>query len=69
MTAQHPLPAATPHNRLQLLKDIRSRWMKFTEAELMLLTNKEALVALVEAKYGHEIALREVENVLKGRSL
>lgn len=43
--------------------------MKFTEAELMLLTNKEALVTLVEAKYGREIALREVESVLKGRSL
>jgi hypothetical protein len=52
-----------------LLKDIRSKWMKFTESELMLLTSKDALVALVHERYGREMVLREVDAVMKGRSL
>jgi hypothetical protein len=69
MTTPHPLPAASPQNRVQLIKDIRSKWMKFTEAELMLVTNKDTLVALVEERYGREMAQREVDAVLKGRTL
>jgi hypothetical protein len=62
-------PTAAPQNRLALLKDIRTKWMKFTESELMLLTNTDALVTLVEEKYGREIVQREVNAVLRGRSL
>jgi hypothetical protein len=64
-----PYPAPGPENRVQLIKDIRSKWTKFTETELMLVTSKDALVALVAERYGREMALREVEGVLKGRSL
>ena len=69
MTKPYPSPAPGPENRVQLIKDIRSRWMKFTEAELMLVTSREALATLVEERYGRELALREVDAVLKGRSL
>jgi hypothetical protein len=66
-----PLPSATAGapNRLQLIKDLRARWTKFSESDLMLMTNKDALVDKVAEKYGRELALREVEAVLKGRSL
>ena len=73
MTNPHPAPAPTPapaaQNRPQLIKDIRSKWMKFSEAQLMTLTSKDALVALVAEKYGLELAQREVDSVLRGRSL
>jgi hypothetical protein len=69
MTIPVQFPAGAPQTRLALLKDIRAKWMKFTEAELMLLTNKDALVALVEQRYGRELAQREVDAVLRGRAL
>jgi len=71
MTNPQPVSTQAPaaQNRPQLIKDIRSKWMKFSEAQLMTMTSKDALVALVAEKYGHELALREVESVLKGRTL
>ena len=68
-TQQAGAPAAAPQNRPQLIKDIRSKWMKFTEAQLLTLTSKDALVALVAEKYGLALAEREVDAVLRGRSL
>jgi hypothetical protein len=35
----------------------------------MLVTSKDTLVALVEERYGREMAQREVDAVLKGRTL
>jgi len=73
MTNPNARPAETmapaSQNRPQLIKDIRSKWMKFSEAQLMTLTSKDALVALVAEKYGLELAQREVDSVLRGRSL
>lgn len=63
-----PQPSAAPPNRLALLKDIRTKWMKLTEAEVLLLTSRDALVALVEERYGRTLLLSDVDSVLKGRS-
>ena len=71
MTTPEPAHAPPPQNRVQLIKDIRSKWMKFKESELMLVTNNAALVTLVAERYGLELAAAEAQvgSVLKGRSL
>lgn len=52
-----------------LLKDISSKWGKFSEQELGALTNKDELVNHVVAKYSIDKsqATRDVDAVMKGR--
>ncbi len=61
--------ANTPENKQILLKDIGSKWSKFSEQELGALTNKDELVNHVVAKYSIDKsqATRDVEAVMKGR--
>jgi hypothetical protein len=54
-----------------LLKDISSKWDKFSEQELGALKNKDDLVTQVITKYSidKEQAQREVDAVMKGRQI
>ncbi len=54
-----------------LLKDIGSKWGKFSEQELSSLKNKDDLVTQVVAKYGLEKAQaqRDVDALMKGRQI
>ena len=54
-----------------VLKDIGTKWDKFSEQDLSALKGKDDLVTQVVAKYGIEKAQaqREVDTVLKGRQL
>ena len=54
-----------------LLKDISSKWGKFSEQELGALKNKDDLVTQVVAKYSIDKAQaqRDVDAVMKGRQI
>ena len=54
-----------------LLKDISSKWGKFSEQELGALKNKDDLVTQVVAKYSIDKAQaqRDVDLVIKGRQI
>jgi len=54
-----------------LLKDISSKWGKFSEQELGALKNKDDLITQVVAKYSIDKAQaqREVDAVMKGRQV
>lgn len=54
-----------------LLKDISSKWGKFSEQELGALKNKDDLITQVVAKYSIEKAQaqRDVDAVMKGRQI
>lgn len=54
-----------------VLKEIGSKWGKFSEQELSALKNKDDLVAQVAAKYSLEKAQaqRDVDAVMKGRQI
>ena len=54
-----------------LLKDISSKWGKFSEQELGALKNKDDLITQVVAKYSIDKAQaqREVDVVMKGRQI
>ncbi len=53
-----------------MLKEIGSKWDKFSERELSALKNKDDLVTQVVAKYSLEKAhvQRDVDTLLKGRA-
>ena len=54
-----------------LLKDISSKWGKFSEQELGALKNKDDLITQVVAKYSIDKAQaqRDVDAVMKGRQI
>ena len=54
-----------------LLKDIGSKWGKFSEQELGALKNKDDLITQVVAKYSIDKAQaqRDVDAVMKGRQI
>ena len=54
-----------------LLKDISSKWGKFSEQELGALKNKDDLVTQVVAKYSIDKAQaqRDVDALMKGRQI
>ena len=58
-------------NKQILLKDIHSKWSKFSEQELGALKNRDDLVTQVVAKYSLEKAQaqRDVDAVMKGRQI
>jgi hypothetical protein len=57
--------------RQGLMTDITQKWSRFSKEELGGFKTKDALVAQVATKYGIDktLALREVDNVFKGRNL
>ena len=62
----------TPADAKQiLLKDIGSKWGKFSEQELGALKNKDDLIAKIVAKYTIDKAQaqRDVDAVMKGRQI
>lgn len=62
----------TPADTKQiLLKDIGSKWGKFSEQELGALKNKDDLIAKIVAKYSIDKAQaqRDVDAVMKGRQI
>jgi len=63
--------ANTPENKKILLKDIGTKWSKFSEQELGALANKDELVTQVVAKYSIDKAQaqRDVDAVMKGRQI
>ncbi|HEY7674879.1 MAG TPA: hypothetical protein VH867_06605 [Burkholderiales bacterium] len=60
---------ALPEAKQLLLKDIASKWPKFSETEIAALKNRDELVTGVQSKYSLDTsqAGREVDSVLKGR--
>ena len=67
-----PASTGTPAEAKQvLLKDISSKWGKFSEQELGALKNKDDLITQVVAKYSIDKtqAQREVDAVMKGRQI
>jgi hypothetical protein len=68
MNSTSPINAA-PEGKQLLMKDIASKWSKFSEAEIAALKNRDELVSGVQSKYSLDAgqAGREVDSVLKGR--
>jgi hypothetical protein len=65
-------PTPTPVESKQIvLKEIGTKWNKFSEQDLSALKGKDDLVTQVVAKYGIEKAQaqRDVDALLKGRQL
>lgn len=62
--------SAAPEGKQLLMKDIASKWSKFSEAEIAALKNRDELVTGVQAKYSIDAgqAGREVDGLLKGRT-
>lgn len=63
--------APTAEAKQIVLKEIGSKWSKFSEQELSALKNKDDLVSQVVAKYGLEKsqAQRDVDALMKGRQI
>ena len=57
-------------NRNIIVKELRTKWGKFSEQELSALKGKDDLVSQVQAKYGlnKEQTVRDIDALLKGRS-
>lgn len=69
--AVQPQAPAPDANKQAILKDIHTKWDKFSETDLSALTGRDDLVTQVIAKYGQEKTLvqREVDALLKGRKI
>jgi hypothetical protein len=63
--------ATSAETRLAVLKDIRAKWGKFSEADLSALKNNDDLVSQLVAKYSIEKAQaqRDADALLKGRQV
>lgn len=63
--------AATAEAKQIILKEIGSKWGKFSEQELSALKDRDDLVTQVVAKYGLEKsqAQRDVDALMKGRQI
>ena len=61
--------SGAPEGKQLLMKDIASKWSKFSETEIAALKNRDELVTGVQSKYSLDAgqAGREVDGVLKGR--
>jgi hypothetical protein len=71
MNQSTPKPANTDATKQAVLKDIEAKWDKFSQTELSALKGRDDLVSQVETKYGFDkaVAQREVDAILKGRSI
>jgi hypothetical protein len=58
-----------PDSNQMIRKDIKAKWDKFSDQDLMALQNRDDLVSQVVAKYGLEKpqVQRDVDALLKGR--
>jgi hypothetical protein len=58
-----------PDSNQMIRKDIKAKWDKFSDQDLMALENRDDLVSQVVAKYGLEKlqVQRDVDALLKGR--
>jgi hypothetical protein len=70
----NPMAANTstnPETRQIVLKEIETKWGKFSQQELSALKGRDDLVTQIVAKYGTENAQaqRDVDAVLKGRQI
>lgn len=67
--ATGPTPSAEA--KQIILKEIGTKWGKFSEQDLSSLKNKDDLVTQVVAKYGLEksVAQRDVDPPMKGRHI
>lgn len=70
MNSTSPSNTSTLEGKQLLLKDIQTKWSKFSETEVSALKNRDELVTQVGSKYSLDAAIagREVDSVLKGRS-
>jgi hypothetical protein len=68
MNTQNP---STRDTGQVIRSDIKAKWDKFSDQELMSLKNKDDLVTRVAGKYGLEKfqAQRDVDSLLKGREI
>jgi hypothetical protein len=64
-------PATAAETRQIVLKEIGSKWNKFSEQDLSALKNRDDVISGVVAKYGLEKtqAQRDVDTLLKGRHI
>jgi hypothetical protein len=66
-------PATAAETRQIVLKEIGSKWNKFSEQDLSALKNRDDVISGVAAKYGLEKAQaqaqRDVDALLKGRHI
>jgi hypothetical protein len=76
MNAGNPKPTSSTltnftESKALILKDIRSKWGKFSEDEIGGLKSNDDLATQIVAKYSLDKAqaLRDVEAVLKGRQI
>jgi hypothetical protein len=69
-TASSPVVSSAEAKQI-LLKDISSKWGKFSEQELGALKNKDDLVTQIVAKYSIDKAQAQsdVDAVMKGRQI
>jgi hypothetical protein len=60
----------TTEGKKVLLKDIASKWSKFSETEIAAMTSRDQLVTGVQSKYSLDAtqAGREVDGLLAGRA-
>ena len=63
-------PNSAPESKQLLMKDIASKWSKFSETEISAFKDRDELVTGVQSKYDLDAdqASREVDSVLKGRT-
>jgi hypothetical protein len=64
-------PAIPAESRKMLLKEIGTKWDKFSEHDVSALTGRDSLVTQIVARYGLEKgqAERDADAFLKGRKL
>lgn len=64
-------PATAAETRRIVLKEIGSKWNKFSEQDLSALKNRDDVISGVVSKYGLEKAQaqRDVDALLKGRHI
>ena len=69
MNSINPAVPATEAKKA-LMKDIGSKWSKFSEAEIAALHSRDELVTSVQSKYSLDAtqAGREVDGLLAGRA-
>ena len=69
--ASSTTPATAAETKQIILKEISSKWSKFSDQDLSALKNKDDLVTQVAAKYSLDKAKAQsdVDAMMKGRSL
>lgn len=69
---QHPVkPEMAAGDKQAIMKEIGTKWDKFSEPELSAIKGKDDLIAQLSAKYHMDrvVAQRDVDALLKGRHI